>query len=85
MGSKVIPKGGHPVPPCHATIKSHTPPQTMPISRAYRAKTASPLAMHRRWIQQDMDLQDADTMRAYDLAQYYAQEDGCHTGTDSDA
>ena len=57
----------------------------MPTSRAYRAKTASPLALHRRWIQQDMDLQDADTMRAYDLAQYYANEDGCQTGTDSDA
>lgn len=53
----------------------------MPTSRAYRTKTASPLAMHRRWIQQDMDLQDADIMRAYDRAQYYAHEDGCHTGT----
>ena len=61
-------------------------PQTMPnVSRSYRAKTASPLALHRRWIQQDMDQTDADMMRAYDLAQYYANEDGCHTGTDSDA
>jgi len=57
----------------------------MPISRSYRAKTASPLALHRRWIQQDMDLQDADEMRAYDRAQYYANQDGCQTGTDSDA
>ena len=61
-------------------------PQTMPnVSRSYRAKTTSPYALHRRWIEQDMDQQDADMMRAYDLAQYYANEDGCHTGTDSDA
>lgn len=77
--------GAQDAPLCHATIKPHTPPQTMPTSRAYRAKTASPLALHRRWIRQDMDLQDADEMRAYDRAQYYANEDGCHTGTDSDA
>ena len=57
----------------------------MPISRSYRAKTPSPLALHRRWIQQDMDQTDAGMMRAYDRAQYYAHEDGCHTGTDSDA
>ena len=74
------------MPPYAMLQLNHTPPpQTMPTSRAYRAKTASPLALHRRWIQQDMDLQDADEMRAYDRAQYYANEDGCHTGTDSDA
>ena len=57
----------------------------MPTSRSYRAKTTSPLALHRRWIQQDMDRQDADTVGAYDRAQYYAHEDGCQTGTDNDA
>ena len=41
--------------------------------------------MHRRWIEQDMDLQDADMMRAYDQAAYYAEQDGCHTDTDNDA
>ena len=66
-------------------LRANQPTETMPTSRAYRAKTASPLALHRRWIQQDMDLQDADMMRSYDRAQYYAHEDGCHTGTDSDA
>ena len=79
-------KGGAEVAPPVMLQLNHTPPpQTMPTSRAYRAKTASPLAMHRRWIQQDMDQTDADTMRAYDRAQYYANEDGCHTGTDNDA
>ena len=57
----------------------------MPTSRSYRAKTTSPLALHRRWIQQDMDRQDADIMRAYDQAAYYAEQDGCQTGTDIDA
>ena len=77
---------GHRMPPLTPyNLRANQPTETMPISRSYRAKTASPLALHRRWIQQDMDLQDADTMRAYDRAQYYANEDGCHTGTDSDA
>ncbi len=56
-----------------------------PMSRSYRSKTTSPHAMHRRWIEQDMDQTDADMMRAYDRAQYYAEQDGCNTGTDSDA
>ena len=86
MGSKVTTKrGAQDAPLCHATIKPHTPPHTMRTSRAYPGKTASPLALKRRWVGQDMDLQDADEMRAYDRAQYYANEDGCHTGTDSDA
>ena len=55
------------------------------VSRSYRAKTTSSYALHRRWIEQDMDQQDADIMRVYDRAQYYAEQDGCHTGTDSDA
>ena len=55
------------------------------VSRSYRAKTTSPHAMHRRWIEQDMAQTDADIMRAYDRAQYYAEQDGCHTGTDGDA
>ena len=58
---------------------------TMTQSQAYHSQPTSPYAMHRRWIEQDTDLQDADVMRAYDLAAYYAEQDGCHTGTDNDA
>jgi len=54
-----------------------------PMSRSYRSQTTSPHAMHRRWIQQDMDQNYVDEMRAHDIAAYYAQQDGCPAGTDS--
>jgi len=65
-----------------------------PMSRSYRSKTTSPYAMHRRWIEQDMDQNYVDEMRANDIASYYATlqdgykpvaTDGCPFGTDSDA
>jgi len=61
------------------------------MSRSYRSQTTSPYGLHRRWIEQDMqDMQDmdqnyVDEMKAYDWAQYYAEQDGCPAGTDSAA
>ena len=56
-----------------------------PTSRFYRSQTTSPYKLHRRWIQQDMDLNDSNEMRAYDLAQYRSEQDGLQTGTDGNS
>jgi len=55
------------------------------MSRSYRSQTKSPYGLHRRWIEEDMDQNYVDEMKAYDRAQYYAEQDGCQAGTDSDA
>jgi hypothetical protein len=51
----------------------------MNTSISEQSQTRSSYGLHRRWIQQDMNINDADEMRAYDLAQYYAEQDNLKT------
>jgi hypothetical protein len=51
----------------------------MNTSISEQSQTRSPHSLHLSWIREDMNLNDVDEMRAYDLAQYLLNQDSSKT------